>query len=120
PLIKHMTRPTTYFQSLRSAMDIMLEQDENIVTFGEAVGYFGGVFRCTEGLQTKYGSSQKMTMFSSRSSMMSMAERRAWIIVMGRVLVFSCAMLTPPVPGAAGAGGPACPCRRPRTWSPRC
>ena len=23
--------------------------------FGEDVGYFGGVFRCTDGLQRKYG-----------------------------------------------------------------
>jgi 2-oxoisovalerate dehydrogenase E1 component beta subunit len=33
----------------------MLERDENVVVFGEDVGYFGGVFRCTEGLQAKYG-----------------------------------------------------------------
>jgi 2-oxoisovalerate dehydrogenase E1 component beta subunit len=26
-----------------------------VVVFGEDVGYFGGVFRCTEGLQAKYG-----------------------------------------------------------------
>ena len=41
--------------ALRSAMDVMLERDENVVVFGEDVGYFGGVFRCTEGLQAKYG-----------------------------------------------------------------
>ena len=41
--------------ALRSAMDVMLERDEQVVVFGEDVGYFGGVFRCTEGLQAKYG-----------------------------------------------------------------
>lgn len=45
----------TMIQALRSAMDIMLERDENVVIFGQDVGYFGGVFRCTEGLQSKYG-----------------------------------------------------------------
>ena len=33
----------------------MLERDPNVVLIGEDVGYFGGVFRCTEGLQRKYG-----------------------------------------------------------------
>ena len=42
-------------QALNSAMDVMLEKDPNVVIFGEDVGYFGGVFRCTEGLQQKYG-----------------------------------------------------------------
>ena len=42
--------------ALRSAMDVMLERDDNVVVFGEDVGYFGGVFRCTDGLQAKYGS----------------------------------------------------------------
>jgi 2-oxoisovalerate dehydrogenase E1 component beta subunit len=45
----------TMIQALRSAMDVLLARDENVVVFGEDVGYFGGVFRCTEGLQTKYG-----------------------------------------------------------------
>jgi len=42
-------------QAINSAMDNMLEKDQTVVTFGEDVGYFGGVFRCTEGLQNKYG-----------------------------------------------------------------
>jgi len=45
----------TMIQALRSAMDAMLERDGNVVIFGQDVGYFGGVFRCTEGLQAKYG-----------------------------------------------------------------
>jgi 2-oxoisovalerate dehydrogenase E1 component beta subunit len=48
----------TMIQALRSAMDVMLERDPDVVVFGEDVGYFGGVFRCTEGLQTKYGMSR--------------------------------------------------------------
>jgi 2-oxoisovalerate dehydrogenase E1 component beta subunit len=48
----------TMVQALRSAMDVMLERDPNVVVFGEDVGYFGGVFRCTEGLQGKYGKSR--------------------------------------------------------------
>ncbi len=50
-----MTR-MTMVQALRSAMDVMLERDPNVVIFGEDVGYFGGVFRCTDGLQARYGS----------------------------------------------------------------
>jgi 2-oxoisovalerate dehydrogenase E1 component subunit beta len=44
--------------AIRSAMDVMMERDDNIVIFGEDVGFFGGVFRCTEGLQAKYGSTR--------------------------------------------------------------
>ena len=47
--------PMTMIQALRSAMDVMLERDDNVVIFGQDVGYFGGVFRCTDGLQAKYG-----------------------------------------------------------------
>ena len=39
----------TMIQALRSAMDVMLERDANVVIYGQDVGYFGGVFRCTEG-----------------------------------------------------------------------
>jgi len=42
-------------EAIRSALDTKLEQDNNVLIFGEDVGYFGGVFRCTDGLQKKYG-----------------------------------------------------------------
>src|SRR6202012_2183869 len=42
-------------QALNSALDVMLTNDPNVLTFGEDVGYFGGVFRVTEGLQKKHG-----------------------------------------------------------------
>ena len=41
-------------QSLNSALDIMLETDSDVIIFGEDVGYFGGVFRTTDGLQEKH------------------------------------------------------------------
>ena len=49
------TGAMSMIQALNSAMDVMLEKDPGVVIFGEDVGYFGGVFRCTEGLQRKYG-----------------------------------------------------------------
>src|SRR5215472_9724544 len=45
-------------QALNSAMDVMLERDPRVVILGEDVGYFGGVFRVTDGLQRKYGESR--------------------------------------------------------------
>jgi 2-oxoisovalerate dehydrogenase E1 component beta subunit len=42
-------------QALNSAMDVLLERDPDVLIFGEDVGYFGGVFRVTDGLQKKYG-----------------------------------------------------------------
>ncbi|MFN9545434.1 MAG: alpha-ketoacid dehydrogenase subunit beta [Alphaproteobacteria bacterium] len=42
-------------QALNSAMDVMLTRDPNVLIFGEDVGYFGGVFRATDGLQKKHG-----------------------------------------------------------------
>jgi 2-oxoisovalerate dehydrogenase E1 component beta subunit len=42
-------------QALNSAIDVMMERDPDVVVFGEDVGFFGGVFRVTEGLQQKYG-----------------------------------------------------------------
>ena len=43
-------------QSLNSALDNMLDSDPDVIIFGEDVGYFGGVFRTTDGLQEKHGS----------------------------------------------------------------
>jgi len=45
----------TMIQALNSAMDIMLGRDPDVVIMGQDIGYFGGVFRVTEGLQRKYG-----------------------------------------------------------------
>jgi 2-oxoisovalerate dehydrogenase E1 component beta subunit len=42
-------------QALNAAMDIALGRDPAVVVLGEDVGYFGGVFRVTDGLQRKYG-----------------------------------------------------------------
>ena len=42
-------------QALNSAMDVMMARDPSVVVMGEDVGYFGGVFRVTDGLQRKYG-----------------------------------------------------------------
>jgi len=42
-------------QALNSAHKVMFERDPTTVVLGEDVGYFGGVFRVTEGLQRDYG-----------------------------------------------------------------
>lgn len=42
-------------QAINDALDIKLNEDERIVIYGEDVGFEGGVFRVTEGLQLKYG-----------------------------------------------------------------
>ena len=45
----------TMIEAIRSGLDQAMERDENVVVYGQDVGYFGGVFRCTQGLQKKYG-----------------------------------------------------------------
>jgi 2-oxoisovalerate dehydrogenase E1 component beta subunit len=42
-------------QAIRSALEVMLERDPNVCVLGEDVGYFGGVFRATQGLQQRFG-----------------------------------------------------------------
>ncbi len=48
----------TMVEAIRDALDVMMERDSRVVVLGEDVGYFGGVFRCTDGLQRKYGKSR--------------------------------------------------------------
>ena len=45
----------TMIEAIRSAQHVAMGRDDNVVVFGEDVGYFGGVFRCTAGLQETYG-----------------------------------------------------------------
>ncbi len=42
-------------QALNSALDVVLAEDPTTLIFGQDVGYFGGVFRVTDGLQAKHG-----------------------------------------------------------------
>ncbi|HKT76038.1 MAG TPA: alpha-ketoacid dehydrogenase subunit beta [Sphingobium sp.] len=42
-------------QAINSALDVVMDRDPDVVVMGEDVGYFGGVFRATAGLQQKYG-----------------------------------------------------------------
>ncbi len=49
------TRRLNMIEAINDALDIMMERDANVVITGEDVGYFGGVFRATVGLQKKYG-----------------------------------------------------------------
>ena len=42
-------------EAINSAMDVALAADPDVVVLGEDIGYFGGVFRATAGLQAKHG-----------------------------------------------------------------
>jgi len=48
----------TMIEAIQNAHDLAMDRDDKVVVFGEDVGYFGGVFRCTSGLQEKYGTSR--------------------------------------------------------------
>ncbi len=52
-----MTR-MTMIEAIQNAHDLAMERNDKVVVFGEDVGFFGGVFRCTAGLQKKYGASR--------------------------------------------------------------
>lgn len=45
----------TMVQALNSALDVMMARNPDVLVFGQDVGYFGGVFRVTDGLQRKHG-----------------------------------------------------------------
>lgn len=42
-------------QAINSALDLKLAEDPQVLLFGEDVGFEGGVFRVTQGLQEKHG-----------------------------------------------------------------
>jgi 2-oxoisovalerate dehydrogenase E1 component beta subunit len=49
------TRSLTMIEAINDALDVMLARDPDVILLGEDIGYFGGVFRCTAGLQAKHG-----------------------------------------------------------------
>ena len=49
------TRRLNMIEAINDALHVMMARDSNVVVFGEDVGYFGGVFRATAGLQKQFG-----------------------------------------------------------------
>ncbi|MBB3911961.1 2-oxoisovalerate dehydrogenase E1 component beta subunit [Sphingomonas desiccabilis] len=49
------TAPMNMIQAINSALEVMMARDPDVIVMGEDVGYFGGVFRATAGLQKKFG-----------------------------------------------------------------
>lgn len=50
-----MAQELNMISAITQALEQEMGQDEKVLVFGEDVGYNGGVFRATEGLQEKYG-----------------------------------------------------------------
>ena len=48
-------RRLNMIEAINDALDTMLARDPDVIVMGEDVGYFGGVFRATAGLQAKHG-----------------------------------------------------------------
>ncbi|UCI26845.1 alpha-ketoacid dehydrogenase subunit beta [Mesorhizobium sp. B2-8-5] len=48
----------TMIEAIRDALDVSMGRDNKVIVYGEDVGFFGGVFRATQGLQAKYGRSR--------------------------------------------------------------
>jgi 2-oxoisovalerate dehydrogenase E1 component beta subunit len=52
---KETSKPMNMIEAINSALDVMLARDPDVVLMGEDIGFFGGVFRATAGLQAKHG-----------------------------------------------------------------
>jgi transketolase C-terminal domain/subunit len=52
------TRRLNMIEAINEALHLTMARDPDIVVFGEDVGYFGGVFRATAGLQKTFGKSR--------------------------------------------------------------
>ena len=51
-------RRLNMIEAINEALHLMMARDDSVVVFGEDVGYFGGVFRATAGLQKTFGKSR--------------------------------------------------------------
>src|SRR5690242_35300 len=60
-------------QALNDAHKVMMARDDDVVVFGEDIGYFGGVFRVTEGLQKQFGKTRVFDAPISEGGIVSMA-----------------------------------------------
>ena len=48
----------TYLEAIREGLSEEMERDENVFCLGEDIGAYGGAFKVTEGLATKFGESR--------------------------------------------------------------
>ena len=64
-------------QAINDAHRVMMARDPDIVVYGEDVGYFGGVFRATEGLQKEFGKTRVLRR-ADFAKAGSSAPRSAW------------------------------------------
>lgn len=55
-------------EAITHALDFEMGKDESVLVFGEDVGYEGGVFRATKGLQEKYGKARCFDTILAESS----------------------------------------------------
>src|SRR5262252_2806930 len=92
----------TMVEAIRDAMDVCMQRDDNVVVFGEDVGYFGGVFRCTQGLQQKFGSSRCFDTPISESGIVGAAVGMAAYGLRPCVEIQSPDYLPPPSPRTVG------------------
>jgi 2-oxoisovalerate dehydrogenase E1 component beta subunit len=67
------TAQLNLIQALNQALDLYMEREEHAVIMGEDVGYFGGVFRVTSGLQEKYGSERVLDTPLAEAGIVGMA-----------------------------------------------
>lgn len=54
------TNTLTFVQAVNDALGFMLEENPNVILMGEDIGKNGGVFRATDGLQSRYGETRVM------------------------------------------------------------
>ena len=67
------TRRLNMIEAINDALAIMLERDPSMVILGEDVGYFGGVFRATAGLQKAFGKTRVFDTPISESGIIGVA-----------------------------------------------
>lgn len=68
-----MTRDLAIVEAVRDALEFEMERDERIVVLGEDVGGSGGVFRATDGLQRRFGTSRVFDMPLGESAIIGSA-----------------------------------------------
>lgn len=62
-------RELPMFQAIQDAQETALELDDSVIFLGEDIGESGGVFRCFQGLQEKYGERIRPTPIAEQAIM---------------------------------------------------